>query len=351
MIDRKLVLVFAPALFIAAFGRAQNTQELRLTETVSVANHKASGIPEPVKCDSHSNIYARLYSGSGLPWYAPIVKLSPDGKTTDFPLPRREGKTLEMMSFDPSVDGGVVMLTQDSDSPYYSYVEIYDDRGEFESRFTLPAELHPIQIGAAAGGKVLVCGFYSSPESQGVTPGTPGRPFAGVFGPTGALEREVLLTEDDEEGGGKKSATADSSAKPGNKPASTSLSSSTVQSSADGSFILSRISAGGPIYVISPGGFALKSFDPPTVPGAELFSVRLAGNYLAALYTKKKAGSTQSEVSDIFISLLDSQTGEEQVRFHHSSWELGLSLACYDKGVFTFLTTGDDGELEIVRAK
>lgn len=346
MNGRKLVLVFAPALFIAAFGRAQNTLELKLTETVSVANHKADGILEPVKCDSHSNIYAQPFSGSGLPWHAPIVKLSPDGKATDFPLPRREGKTLEIMSFDPSVHGGVVMLTRDSDIHYY--VETYDDRGEFESRFTLPAELHPMQIAAADGGKALVCGFYSSPGSPEVTPGTPGRPFAGLFGPSGALEREVLLTEDEGEGGNKKSATTDAGAKP---VKSLSSSSSAIQSSADGNFVLSRISAGGPIYVVSPAGFALESFDPPTIPGAQLYSVRVAANYLAALYIKKKAGSTQNEITDIFISLLDSQTGEEQVRFHHSSWELGAGLACYDKGVFTFLTTGDDGDIEVVRAK
>lgn len=351
MNGRKLVLVFAPALFIAAFGRAQDTQELKLTETVSVVNHKAGGALEPVKCDSHSNIYAQLYSGSGLPWNSPIVKLSPDGKATDFPSPQREGKTLEVVGFDPTEHGGVVMLTRDSGSPYNSYVETYDDRGEFGSRFTLPAELHPMQIAAADGGKVLVSGFYASPGSPEVTPGTPGRPFAGLFGPSGALEREVLLTGDDEEGGDKKSATADSGARPGAKPAPILLSGTTVQSSADGNFILSHISSGGPIYVVSPAGFALRSFDPPTIPGAQLSSVRVTANGLAALYIKKKAGSTQNEVSDVFISLLDSQSGEEQVRYHHSSCELGLSLACYDKDVFTFLTTGEDGGLEIVRAK
>jgi len=346
----KLFLVFTPLLLGASLARAQNVLELKATDTLKVANHQTNGIPEPVKCDSHSNIYAQLLSGAGQAWDAPVVKISSDGKATDFPLPRRVGKALRIRAFAPSMHEGVVLLTMDHDPPYHSYVETYSDQSEFESRANLPAETHPQQIAAAADGRFLISGFYSDPRAQGVTPGRPGRPFAGIFGPNGTLERDVLLAEDDQTTKDNGSTSA-SGAKPAHKRTPLVVTSSTVESSSDGNFILSHITDGGPIYVISPAGFALESFDPPTIPGAQLFSVRPAEGYLVALYTKKKAATTQNEVSDVFISLLDPQTGEEQVRYHGSPLELGSSLACYDKGVFSFLTIGDDGGLQIVKAR
>jgi len=350
---RKWVLLVEAALITLPVCRAQDARELKRIDTTTVASYKTDGFLEPIKCDLQSNIYVRLSpSGSGHPWwYQPIVKLSPDGKAIAFPVPQREGKTLQLMSFDPTADGGVAMLTEDSTDPHRFYIETSDDRGKFESRFALPIDLRPMQIAATNEERVLVNGFYSSPVSPEAATGTPGRPFAGLFGPTGALEREIILTEDEEEGGNGAKGSTSMGAKPTKKPSSLNFSGSSIQSSPDGNFILSRISSGGPIFVISSAGFLLNTIDPPKISGAHLSSVRLAGGYLVPLYIQKKTGTTQNEVSDVFISLLDPQSGEERVRYHHSSWELGLSLACYDKGLFTFLTTGDNGELALTRAK
>jgi len=350
MDEPKWILVLAFMFLSASLARAQNTLELTPTDTVKVANHKTSGILAPVKCDALSNIYARPFSGAGQPWDAPIVKISADGKTTDFPMPRREGKALEIMGFAPGVHEGVVMLTMDHGSPYRYYVETYNDQGEFDSRVTLPAEFHPLQIAAATDGRFLISGFYSDPHAQGVTPGRPGKPFAGIFGPDGRLERDVLLAEDGQATEGKESANA-SAAKQVHKRSPLVVTASSVDSSPDENFILSRTTDGGPIYVISAAGFVLESFDPPSIPGARLDSVNAVEGYLAAVYMRKKAGTTQNEVSDLFISLLNPQTGEEQLRYHGSPSQLGLSAACYDKGVFSFLTIGDDGALQIVKAK
>ena len=346
----KLLLAFASLFLSASFAHAHNALELTPTDTIKVANHKTNGILEPVKCDSRSNIYAQLFSGAGQPLDAPIVKISSDGTPTDFPLPRREGKALEIRGFAPGVHEGVVMLTMEPDPPYPFYVESYSDHGELESRVTLPAEFHPMQIAAATGGRFLISGFYSDTRATGVTPGRPGKPFAGIFAPDGALGRDVLLAEDDQTTEEKESANA-AGAKQAHKRAPLVVSSTTVESSPDGNFILSRIADGGPIYVISAACFALESFEPPTIPGTQLNTVKAAEGHLVALYIKKKAGSTQNEVSDVFISLLDPQTGDEQLRYHGSPLELGLSLACYDKGVFSFLSSGDDGGLQVVKAK
>jgi hypothetical protein len=343
---RKLALLLSSALFAAAFSRAQTMAELKLAETVRVPDQKADAIAQSVRCDSHSNVYAQAPRGSEAFWSTSVKKLSPDGKATVFPLPQHEGKTLEVFAFAPTAEGGVVMVSLDSDGHYY--VETYDDRGEFGSRFTLPAELRPMQIAASSDGKVLVSGLYATTGPQGEN-GT--RPFAGIFGRSGRLEREIDMTGDpliNEDGTLREAGLGTT---PHGKPDPNNLSATSVQSSPDGNFIFSRISSGGPIYVVSPAGYVLNRFDLPSIPGAKLSSVTASAGGLAALYITKKAGTTQGEISDVYISLLDSQTGEEQARFHHSSWQLGATLACYDKGVFTFLTWGDDDELELARAK
>jgi hypothetical protein len=342
----KLVLVLVSHFLIVALGRAQTTAELKLAGTVRVADQKADGIMQPVKCDSHSNIYAQAGRASERFSRVPVMKVSPDGKATVFPLPQLEGKALELFAFDPTASGGVVMLTLGSDGHYY--VETYNDRAEFDSRFALPAELRPMQIAASVDGNVLVSGLYSNTGPEGEKAS---RPFAGIFGRSGRLEREIETTEDplkNEDGTLREKGLART---PHGKPDPNNLSATSVQSSPDGNFIFSRLNSDGPIYVVSPAGFVVNQFDPPSIPGAKLRSVTVTPSGLAALHTKEKAGGAQGEISDVYISLLNAQTGEEQARFHHSSWELGASLACYDKGVFTFLTTDEDGQLELARAK
>jgi hypothetical protein len=344
---RRLVLVFPCAILAAAWGGAQTAAELKLAGTVLVADRKADSITEPVKCDSQSNIYAQAGRGSERFSRVPIIKVSPDGEATVFPLPRLQGNTLDVLGFDPTAGSGVVMLTVDSDG--HHYIETYDDGAEFESRFALPPELYPMQIAASSDGKVLVSGLYSTAAGPGAE--KTARPFAGIFGRSGRLEREIEMAGDrlrNEDGTLREAGLGTG---PNGKPDRYNLSGTSVQSSVDGNLIFSRLSSGGPIYVVSPAGFVLNQFDPPSIPGAKLRSVTVTPSGLAALYTEEKAGGAQGEISDVYISLLDAQSGEEQARFHHSSWELGASLACYGKGVFTFLTTDEDGRLELARAK
>ena len=343
---QRLARVCVPAFLIVAHCAAQDIVELKPAAIVKVAGQKADGIVEPVKCDSRSNIYAQASRESDAPGQTPVIKLSPEGKVTVFPRPRREGKALGILGFAPTVDEGVVMLTTDWED--HRYVETYDDRGEFKSRFSLPAEVDPAQIAAASDGKVLVSGSYSSPGPEGAGVA---KPFVGIFGSDGRLEREVDLTETPPRRVRGGSSKLEPDASRDVREIRPSLSSSTIQSSPDGNFIFSRISNGGPVYIVSPAGFELNKVDLPSLPDSQLLSVTVDANRVAALYAKKKAGTTQNEISDVFIPLLDSQTGEEMIRFHHSSPQLGAGLACYHEGVFSFLLTGQGDELEIVRAK
>jgi hypothetical protein len=129
-----------------------------------------------------------------------------------------------------------------------------------------------------------------------------------------------------------------------------SLEFSSVQFSSDGSFVLARLQALGPIYIISPDGFALKTIHPSVPSGSHLDSVVVNGSTIAAEFMRMKAASTQHDISDVFISLIDSQTGEEQALYHHASWKIGASFACYEKNTFWFLAGDENDRLQIVRA-
>jgi hypothetical protein len=322
---------------------AQTLLELKPSAILKVPNH-AYGIPEPIQCDSSSNIYFQAYEKSDSPGRIPITRLSPDGKTRVFPLPALDNnKKLGILYFAPEPDGGVALLTTDYAGNYY--VETYQEDGQFDSRFTLPPELDPMQMAVSPQGKILLCGLWST--------SAPGRdaqnkPFAAVFDSKGKEERDVDLEDPPAIEAGAPAARS-GSARAGmdrRKP----FMFSSVQFAENGNFVLARLQSHGPIYVITPDGFEVNSFYPAVPPDTMLSSIQTNGDTIAALFVKKKPGSTQNEISDVYITLFSAQTGDEMGRYHHSSWKLGAALACYEKGVFTFLTTGDNDELQLVRA-
>lgn len=341
----KIGLLSSQLLFFAVIGSAQSLLELKPVETVRVPNQTASGIFEPIKCDSNSNIYAQLLHESDPPGQTPVTKLSPDGKPSVFPLPRLDDKKLGILDFAPGGDGGVMLLTTDYDAHYY--VESYDEHGRFDSRFTLPDEVDPMQIAVSPRGKVLVCGLWLSAAPGGSEKIS--RPYAAVFGSAGRLEREVVLTQETQVSESKATSAGPESGRAESDGRRT-ISFSSAQFSASEGFVLARLGSEGSIYTITPDGLETKRLHLSPPPESRLTNVKVDRNTIAALFVWKEEGSTQNEISDVFVSLIDSQTGDEQQRFHHSSWQLGAALACYKEGVFTFLRTGDNDELQIVRA-
>ncbi|MFZ0961637.1 MAG: hypothetical protein WAO35_12090 [Terriglobia bacterium] len=333
-------------LLVAAVALGQSVLELSPTETVKVPNTTAYAIFEPIKCDSGSNIYAQLLHQSDPAGGTRVTRISPDGKPTVFPPPRLEDKQLGILDFAPKGDGGVLLLTTGFDGHYY--VESYGEDGRFASRFSLPNEVDPMQIAVSSTGKVLVSGLWLEGGHGADKSG--GKPYAAIFGSDGREEREVNLIEPeniDEEGKEGSTKPVPERAKNASRRPDRF---SSVQFASNDRFVLPRLGSDPSIYVVSPDGFETNSFHIATPPESQLHSVKVDGDLIAAFFVKKKKDSTQNEISDVFISVINSQTGDEQERFHHSSPQLGASLACYRNGVFTFLTTGDNGELQIVRA-
>ncbi|HET7100518.1 MAG TPA: hypothetical protein VFJ52_05155 [Terriglobia bacterium] len=321
--------------------------ELKPVKVVKVPNLSSNSITLPIKCDSDTNIYAQIDEPGDENGRTPVRKLSPDGKVTTFALPAIEGKKGQILSFSPTGDGGLGLLTVYGDQTGTRYyVEKYGKDGQFKSRFRLPDEFEPMRIALSPDRTALISGMRFGAPVEGEARA---RPFLGLFDAAGELERDVTFGEDTAPADGGPSTA---NAAPGGVPAGTrkSLEFSSVQFSSDGSFVLARLQSLGPIYTISPDGFALKTIHPSVPSGSHLDSVVVNGSTIAAEFVRMKPGSAQNEISDVFISLINSQTGEQQALYHHSSWKIGPSFACYKDDTFTFLAADENGQLQIVRA-
>ncbi|MGA8184508.1 MAG: hypothetical protein WB819_12790 [Terriglobia bacterium] len=344
---RNGLILLCASLLWGAICQAQTRIELKPVKVVKVPNLSSNSISLPIKCDSKSNIYAQIDMPGDENGRTPVRKLSPDGKVTTFALPAIDGKKERILDFSPTGDGGLGLLTiyGDQNETRY-YVEKYGKDGQFKSRFRLPDEFEPMRIALSSDGTALVSGMRLGATVGGEERA---RPFLGLFDTVGELERDVTLSEDTSSAG---SAPFTANGVPGGVvPGSRkALEFSSVQFSSDGSFVLSRLQALGPIYIISADGFALKTIHPTVPSDSHLDSVVVNGSTIAAEFIRMKAGSAQHEISDVFISLINSQTGEQQALYHHSSWKIGASFACFKNDTFTFLAGDENNRLQIVRA-
>lgn len=336
MRTRTAPLAIAFAVVLAPPTPAQSPSELREAGAVTVANLTANTFMDPIKCDSHSNIYFQVSEGRGDFRNFPVMKIWPDGKSALFPAATPEKRKLGIIDFAPTRDGVALLTTDDQGN---NYLDFLDAGGGLQLKARLPADLEPLQMAVSPSGKVLVSGFLSETGLGGTRAS---RTFTGIFDRTGQLEQEVSLSDDVQPG--------ESGTPPDEVHFRQLLEMSSAQASENGNFILARLAFGGPIHVISPDGIDLDSGFRPAIPnGAYLSSAQSDGNAIAAMSVKKKAGTTINEISDVFISLWDPQTRKKLEEVHHFSTVFGAAFACYKGGVFTFLGSGPNSQVRLVQ--
>ncbi len=334
------LLALAAISLLAAPTRGQIPQELHESSAVAVLPKQVVyAFPEPMKCISSGNIYYRVYK-EGVDDIAlfPVMRISPEGKSYVFPIPSPEGRQRGILDFAPT-GGGVALLTTDYGEGHY--LDFLSETGELTSESHLPREFEPMQMSVSdsTSREILISGLWSKNDAGA----TQAAPFVGIFDSKGALKREVSPPSDIEPG---------SSATPSEKGEFLrAVEGSIAQVSGDGNFVLARPTGEGQIFVISPGGQLLNEFRPSLPEGASPTTVTVDGNTVVIVSAKKISGSTQNQISDVFISLWDGETGKQLASYHHSSPRFGAGLACYQRGVFTFLSAAPDtGEFQLVRA-
>lgn len=350
----KRVTVLLTALLAAAPALPAGFRELKKTATVPVPNQFARAIFGPAKCDASSDVYAQVYREETDPWNNPVLKISPAGTATVFRAAPVGGEKLDITSFSPAPGGGAALLARDPSGSKY-YLQLFGEDGKLESSSAMPATLDPLQVAASASGNFLITGLSSD---KGV-PGSPGsKLFAGVFDSSGQLEYDVALTDDIGPSGLVDNLLPAGAPSPGPlAPGSPrefgaylhALQFSEAVGMENGGFLLARLSTGGPIHIISPGGADIDNGFRPSLPGGSiLFAVGADGNDIVVTSFRKKPES--NDISDLYVTLWDASTRREVSQFHTVDPSLGAELGCYQNGVFTFLTTTESGNLQLAQA-
>jgi len=82
---RACLCAIAGSLLTPSSVRAQVTPviELRGGEKVPIANRPVSGGVDPIRCDGGGNIYMRPITGKTPPLLSPILRISPDGLSSE----------------------------------------------------------------------------------------------------------------------------------------------------------------------------------------------------------------------------------------------------------------------------
>lgn len=339
---KHLILLTVVLVSFSASLLAGGPKDLEITQTVPVTGMKATGVVQPIQCDAQSDVYAEVIQGMAPDSGTPILRISPDGGSRVFRAAPIAGQAAEIVSFSPEEDGGVALLAATLDRTKYQ-VQIIGATNTLESHWLLPAGIEPMQIAASPSGQLLIAGIS---EAQG------GSAFTGIYDASGQLEREISLPNDISNLG------VEDNLRPAGVPAEATaayksyrhaLELSSASTLNNGAFMLTRITSGGPVYTLAQSATSPSGELQPNMPdGSALSSATQNENQIVLTSIKKKAGG--NEISDVYITVWDPATSDEIAEFHSSNPALGAALACYQRGVFTFLNMGADSQLEMVRA-
>jgi hypothetical protein len=328
------------ALTFASAATAQDMVELREAEPIQVPGQRALGLLAPIKCGQDSSVFLQLVLDREDPRINPILGISPDGKqAVQFKAPETPGRKTWIVDFAPTADGGAGLLTRDQDGAY-SIVKL-DQEGRVLSSARLAGQVSPLQLALFPSGEALVSGWRNEQGSTGV-PLAKGGTFTGIFDTNGRLEKEVRLPGDV-----GAPPLSDVTASKNYKRAVTL---STAGPTGDGNVFLARSYSGGPVYVISPGGEVVHSFQPAAPESMAAGGVQVEGNDAVTIFLTRKS-EVSGEIGDILLYVWDITNGKKLATYHHASPRLGAALACYKSGVFTFLSMDpESGDLQLVHA-
>ena len=220
------------------------------------------------------------------------VRISADGKTiTRFSVTSAaalgEGAEILQATFDARGDVYVLAAADGA-----QYVLSFARDGRYRSMTAIDSEVSVASFAVFESGDVLLSGYR--PDGQLIIP------LVAVHSIGSGSLRDVPLSGD------PAGATALSS------QSRVALASHVSAAPArDGNMYFARMTPTGPVYTISPSGSVRKQFAlAPPKPGATLWSLKAAGDRLAAIYREKAPRSEQGNMVD-WIVIYDTASGEQ----------------------------------------
>ena len=291
------------------------------------------------KCDADGNAYLVRYEP---PLSNTVLRLGADGKTiVRFSLGGvADMEKSQLVDFAVGPQNQVFELTaHPGKEPGTTEAEIarFDNDGKARGTIRLDVtDVVPRQLAILPSGFLFVAGYrYKKSDTTTQRVG-----FVGIFNERGQLVSSVPLPETH--------AAADKRPSGPNLTESEELLDiSVAQPGPDGNIYLARLTPRGPVFAVSPSGepVAAHSLIPPQ-ENMDLLDVKVSGGRLAAVYQGKE---DQNGTAPVWIRVTDISTDEVIADYFHADYRIGVSLACYDPEIFTFVSS-EEGRLQIVRA-
>ena len=322
-------------LLVAAQLSGQSTLRiLQPSETINVDSPSALMV-QPLRCDQNNNIYARLVRATAMK--SPITKISADGKSVrEFSAEGVPGlKNPATLDFAIDRYGHLFMLVE---GPDFKILE-FDQDGKHKDTITIDFKLIPQQLAVFGTGDFAL---FGTERPLGSKRQASAAPYAGLFDRSGRFLRKIELVEKEDPDQQKALAKIGIGR-------TDQLSISVAESGADGNVYLARPTSSGPVYVVSPSGVARKVVRPAGPKNAVLSSIKLLpSGRLAALFVPMEPDN-QRQVDGISLVILDPSSGDVLSEYGLDN-QTGIALACYDSSGFSFLRSGPENRLQIVRA-
>lgn len=324
--------------------QTNSTNDMRLltvSDSVWINSHAGDSMLLPLKCDSDGNIYVTFYHSKN-PAHEPIYKFDGRGEqkatfsvSSDTEFTARGTGVVE---FTLGKDGEVYQLAKGGKN-FESYILAYDKNGTIKSKIKLTPDFSVNRFGVFDSGEFLVTGTPRETD-QNLSPHAI---FTGIFDTSGKLVRKLVMPEDSEYE--KKAERGDSEFFDRERGGGGNLAveGGSVVRASDGNLYLVRATTPAKVYVISPGGEVVRTFEIASDLPRKAIGTVVANNGKLAFQFLGDSDDTRSIIELVTLA------GEKYATYDSS--KLGIALACYTAPArFTFLSV-KDGNLQLIAAE
>lgn len=322
---------------------ADRKVEIRLTKSIVVPTQVSGMLLTPHRCDSEGSIYFRAIESEEA-WENPVKKVDPQGEVKVTFAPAQASSDFLGADYFVAQDGSVTIagLRKGQSEVLGTYVATYSKDGTFKSITKLDSpKILPYSIGVFSDGNVLVSGLTLPGKKDVDAEGVAHKhPFTAIFKSDGSLIKELHPDDDariEDAIDRRDFATVPDATR------DAAFVSSRILDGPDGNLYLWRKTSPLTMYVVSPSGEMVRTFQvSPSVPGRMPDAVVAHKGTLGVLFGPGLSKGPSE------IVLADQVTGEIRNTFEVEE-RLGVALACYAPPDFEFLGS-EHGKLAIKTA-
>jgi len=340
------VMVVAVSVCLSAQGRPPASQgpdstikPLQVLESVVVKSQPGESMQLPVRCDDTGNIYVRFFHGR-VPFKEPVIKFDSKGQrqaaysiTDD---PDFQGRGQGALDFSIGSGGEVYFLaTTLLQDQIADFIVPFSSDGKLRPKMKLEDNFTRDRFGVFGSGNFLVTGTGRETEANA----TPHSIHNEIVDSGGKLVKKLILPEDAKYEEAANRGDSDFFELERGGGGNYAVERGMLTRGSDGNLYMLRWTVPAQVYVISPSGELLHSFEVTAqLEGKKPASIHADGGHVAIQFE----GNDKYRRSLIAVVGLD---GREYATY--DSTGLGVAFACYSEpDRFTFLKGGD--QLQII---